>query len=444
MNKKLFALAFAIGGTTFLLTAVCIILSVLPLCTLQELLAAALTPFVFLVLVILIFTALVTERAARDIINKLNDIDVENPTEKIEFEEIMPFLKKLDKQKKQMQRKLKRVESANEEFKVITENMTEGFMIIDRNKELLTCNRFAKSILGIEKNEELSLRRLKHIDGFLRVVETALSGRRAEEEISLGDSSFSLIAHPVLSDGFVKGAVVLILDITETVEREKLRSEFTSNVSHELKTPLTSVSGFAEIMKDGTTPPEMVADFSRSIYDEAQRLITLVNDIIKISELDERSAQFTEEKVDLYKLCEEVIGRLRPMAEKRNIELLIKGERAVMVGVRKILEEMLYNVCDNAIKYNKENGRVEVGVSWTDSAIELTVADTGIGIPKASQPRVFERFYRVDKSHSKAIGGTGLGLSIVKHGAMYHSAKIELESTEGEGTTIKMVFSRDI
>ncbi len=226
------------------------------------------------------------------------------------------------------------------------------------------------------------------------------------------------------------------------MKREQLRQEFTSNVSHELKTPLTSISGFAEMMKSGGTPDETVVDFSTSIYDEAQRLITLVSDIMKISELDEGVIPFEKEQVDLRELSKDIIKRLTPVANKRNITLNIIGDTAFVSGTKKILDEMIYNLCDNAIKYNKENGAVDVIINTTDSKVNLTVRDTGIGIPQSEQSRVFERFYRVDKSHSKLVGGTGLGLAIVKHGAAYHNADISLESTEGKGTSVTISFSK--
>ena len=232
----------------------------------------------------------------------------------------------------------------------------------------------------------------------------------------------------------------MILDVTESVNSENLRREFTSNVSHELKTPLTSISGFAEIMKNGDTPNEMVIDFSNSIYDEAQRLISLVSDIMKISELDEKTVVYEKETVDLYSLSLEVAERLRAEADKKNIKINVIGDTAEVIGVRKILDEMIYNLCDNAIKYNKENGIVDIIVSLADSKVKLIVRDTGIGIPTAQQSRVFERFYRVDKARSKSIGGTGLGLAIVKHGAIYHNAEIELESKENAGTLVSVIF----
>lgn len=228
----------------------------------------------------------------------------------------------------------------------------------------------------------------------------------------------------------------------ELKEKDNMRREFTANVSHELKTPLTSISGFAELMKNGDVPNETVADFSKSIYDEAQRLISLVNDIIKISELDEKSISLKSESVDLYELSNEVIDRLRIEAAKKNITLNLIGAKADIIGVRKILDEMIYDLCDNAIKYNRENGRVDIVLNSTEYRVYLTVRDTGIGIPKEHQSRVFERFYRVDKSHSKKVGGTGLGLAIVKHGALYHNADISLESTEGKGTSITVSFDK--
>lgn len=231
--------------------------------------------------------------------------------------------------------------------------------------------------------------------------------------------------------------------IEELSKRDETRREFTANVSHELKTPLTSISGFAELMKNGDVPRDAAADFSKSIYDETQRLISLVNDIIELSELDEKNIPLEKENVDLYELSDEIIDRLKSEAAKKNVSLNLIGGSAKVCGVRKILDEMIYNLCDNAIKYNKENGRVDVIVNDTDKKAYLTVRDTGIGISAEHRPRVFERFYRVDKSRSKQVGGTGLGLAIVKHGAIYHNAEITLESAEGKGTNVTVAFDKD-
>lgn len=228
--------------------------------------------------------------------------------------------------------------------------------------------------------------------------------------------------------------------IKEAEEKNAFRREFTANISHELKTPLTSISGFAELMKEGGTPDELVMDFSSSIYDEAQRLISLVSDIIKLSELDEKNIGYDKENVDLYLLSEEVVKRLAAEAEKHAISMTVTGDHAQIYGIKKILFEIIYNLCDNAIKYNRENGSVKVNVLKRNGVTELTVNDTGVGIPSEHCERVFERFYRVDKSHSKNVGGTGLGLAIVKHGVIYHNADIRLKSEVGKGTSITIIF----
>lgn len=258
-----------------------------------------------------------------------------------------------------------------------------------------------------------------------------------------GDRCYSIISNPVYDDdGNIIGAVIIIIDITEISKREQLRREFTSNVSHELKTPLTSISGFAEIMRSGGTDEATVIDFSNSIYDEAQRLITLVSDIIKILELDEGTISYEKEEVDLYTLSLEIAARLSAQAHEKKVHFAVNGKKAEIMGVRKILDEIIFNLCDNAIKYNKENGEVTVSVINNEKSVIVSVTDTGIGIPAQQQDRVFERFYRVDKARSKSIGGTGLGLSIVKHGAMYHKAQITLESKENIGTTITVCFPK--
>ena len=239
------------------------------------------------------------------------------------------------------------------------------------------------------------------------------------------------------------GAVLLLVDITEKIQRENLRREFTANVSHELKTPLTSISGFAEIIQDGFVKPEDINKFAGKIFDEAQRLIALVGDVIKISQLDEGCLPYQKEETDLYTLAKETLERLREPAKRKQVSLFLEGEHAVFNTTRPILEEVLYNLCDNAIKYNHPDGKVTVTVLNGKNTISVSVADTGIGIPSTDQARVFERFYRVDKSHSKEIGGTGLGLSIVKHGAAYLGAQVELESCVGEGSLFRLVWGKE-
>ena len=351
-----------------------------------------------------------------------------------------PLLKKIADQRKTIDKQLKKALKMQEEFKLITENMSEGFLVIDKEMRILTHNSSAMKFLDISETESESILSVNRTRVFRKMLERVLSGERYESETESDERCCRFIANPVFAESQIIGAVIVILDVTESVNREKLRREFTSNVSHELKTPLTSISGFAEIMKNGGISDDMVVDFSGAIYDEAQRLISLVSDIMKISELDEKSVVYEKETVDLYALSLEVAERLRAEADKKNIKINVIGDTAEIFGVRKILDEMIYNLCDNAIKYNKKNGIVDIIVNLADSKVKLIVRDTGIGIPTAQQSRVFERFYRVDKARSKAIGGTGLGLAIVKHGAMYHDAELNLESQENVGTLVSVIF----
>ncbi|MBQ7976127.1 MAG: PAS domain S-box protein [Clostridia bacterium] len=401
-----------------------------------------LQPIIIIVVLALVISLFLSHITSKSIIKPINALDLENPSKNETYEELTPLLKKMSAQKKTIDRQIKEAGQSREEFRLITENMSEGLLVIDKGENVLSYNQAAIRLLEIADVKSGSVLTFNRSRGFRNVVEKALSGERAESDISHDENTYNLIANPVYENGKTIGAVIVIIDITESVKREQLRHEFTSNVSHELKTPLTSISGFAEMMKSGGTPEATVVDFSTSIYDEAQRLITLVSDIMKISELDEGVAPLEKEQVDLCELSKAVIKRLTPVASKRNITLNVIGDTAYVHGVKKILDEMIYNLCDNAIKYNKENGMVDVIINTTESKVNLTVRDTGIGIPQSEQSRVFERFYRVDKSHSKLVGGTGLGLAIVKHGAAYHDAGISLESTEGKGTGVTIKFNR--
>ena len=397
-------------------------------------------PVLFIMFAALILTLVLSSRVSKAIIEPINRLDLEVPENNDTYEELTPLLRKIADQKQTIEEQLADAHKKQKEFSLITENMSEGFLVIDQDANLLTFNSAALKLLDIAPPADRSVLMFCRAKEFRDVISDVLSGKRAENIMVRQERSYSLIANPVIQKGEVIGAVIVILDITESEKRDALRREFTANVSHELKTPLTSISGFAELMKAGDVSAEHVVDFSESIYDEAQRLITLVNDIIKISELDGESLSFERESVDLYELSKDVISRLENEADKRHIAFRLTGGRAEIWGVRKILEEMLYNLCDNGIKYNKEGGLVEVGVNQTTTDVNVTVKDTGIGIPAAHQSRVFERFYRVDKSHSKRVGGTGLGLAIVKHGAMYHHAKISMESTVDTGTAVTLAF----
>ncbi|NDO18286.1 PAS domain S-box protein [Lachnospiraceae bacterium MD329] len=412
--------------------------------TVFTILLGLLQPIILILVIALILTAVLSSRVSKAIIKPINELDLEYPDKNETYEELTPLLRKISEQKRTISQQLAEAKKKQNEFNLITENMNEGFLIIDKDTNILTHNGAALKLLGIENPASDSALALCRTKEFREVVTNSLSSEKAQSIMKQNDRAYSLIASPVFENENVIGAVIIIIDITEIEKREEMRREFTANVSHELKTPLTSISGFAELMKNGGVPNETVTDFSKSIYDEAQRLISLVNDIIKISELDEKSISLESEKVDLYELSNEIIDRLKSEAAKKNVTLNnLVGINAEIVGIRKILDKMIYNLCDNAIKYNKENGTVDIIVSGTDKKISVIVRDTGIGIPPEHQSRVFERFYRVDKSHSKKVGGTGLGLAIVKHGAMYHNADISLESTEGKGTSIKITFDKN-
>lgn len=408
--------------------------------TVFTILFGLLQPIMIVVFISILLSLWLCHRVSVKIVEPINTLDLEHPENNETYEELTPFLKKIANQRKIIDKQLKDAMQMQEEFKLITENMSEGFLIIDSEMRILTHNTAAMKLLNMSAAESENVLSVNRSKAFRKMLERVLSGVRNESETESDGKYYRFIANPVLDENNIIGAVIVILDVTESVNSENLRREFTSNVSHELKTPLTSISGFAEIMKNGDTPNEMVIDFSNSIYEEAQRLISLVSDIMKISELDEKTVVYEKETVDLYSLSLEVAERLRAEADKKNIKINVIGDTAEVIGVRKILDEMIYNLCDNAIKYNKENGIVDIIVSLADSKVKLIVRDTGIGIPTAQQSRVFERFYRVDKARSKSIGGTGLGLAIVKHGAIYHNAEIELESKENAGTLVSVIF----
>lgn len=409
--------------------------------TVAAILFSIIQPILIVFVIAVAISFALAQKVSKSIIKPINELDLDNPLNNEPYDELAPLLRKISKQKHTIEKQIKEAEHKQEEFRLITENMKEGFIVVDNKRNLLTYNRSALKLLGISRDKPDDILSADN-DKLTFVIDKALDGVREKSNLTLNDNYYSLIANPVFENGNVIGAVVLIIDVTESVKREQLRQEFTSNVSHELKTPLTSISGFAEMMKNGGTPDSVVTDFSSSIYDEAQRLITLVNDIIKISELDEKNARVDSEEVDLYELSADIINRLKPIADKRNISLNLIGESTVVSGTEKILDEMIYNLCDNAIKYNVDSGTVDIILSESNNNIKLTVRDTGIGIPQSEQNRVFERFYRVDKSHSKEIGGTGLGLSIVKHAAIYHNAEIKLKSELGKGTSITVIFDK--
>ena len=400
-----------------------------------------LTPFLWVATLVLILCGVLSYRLARQITKPLNAINPDNPAPLPSYPELTPLFDKLREQNRTIGKQMNELQLRQREFTAITENMREGFLLVDCKMHVLSSNHSALEVLGgRELKPGCLLYDAECRQEIFDAVDTALSGSHAELLLTIDETSWQVLANPVVASGQVAGAVVLFMDVTEREQRERLRREFSANVSHELKTPLTSISGFAELMKEGLVPPEKIPEFSGDIYKESLRLIGLVNDIIQLSRLDENSTQFQRAPVDLYDLCAQSIERLSPVAARQSVTLALTGEHAEIIGVEQLLKEMIYNLLDNAIKYNVPGGSVTASVRKSAGRTILSVADTGIGIPYAHQPRVFERFYRVDKSHSKEVGGTGLGLSIVRHAAQYHGARLELKSQPGKGTTITVTF----
>ena len=409
--------------------------------TVMAMLLMMMPPLLGVAAAVLLVCMLMAFRLARHIVDPINRIDLDHPVIEETYGELEPLVKRIQEQNRTIRRQMDELSQRQREFSALTDNMSEGFLLVDYKTNVLSANHSALRMLGDGKVEEITnLRRDNCLPQVLTTVEAALAGVRTETVQEIEGISWQIIANPVVSSGQVAGVAVLLMDVTEREQREKLRQEFSANVSHELKTPLTSITGFAELMKEGMVTGEKVKEFAGDIYREARRLIDLVNDIIRLSRLDENSKLFETEQVDLYDLCDEIIANLQNVAEQQNVTFSLSGEHVTINGVWQILNEMVYNLCDNAIKYNRPGGTVNVSVHRDGGSVRLTVRDTGIGIPYADQPRVFERFYRVDKSHSKEVGGTGLGLSIVKHGAQYHNARLELESEPGKGTSISVVF----
>ncbi len=400
-------------------------------------------PIAIVVIAAIVLSLILSTNVAKHIVEPINDLDLDEPMENTVYDELSPLLRKIAHQNSTIEEQLKEARQKQEEFRIITDNMSEGFIVIDNQMKILTYNAAALKLFGAEQKTPENILALSRSKPFRDAIYKSLYGEHSQAEMTTDERVYSIISNPVYdTEQEVIGAVIVVIDITEISRREQLRREFTSNVSHELKTPLTSISGFAEIMKSGGTDEATVVDFSRSIYDEAQRLISLVSDIIKLSELDDGTIEYEPETVDLYTLSLEIASRLSPQAQEKKIHFTVNGEKAEITGVRKIIDEIIFNLCDNAVKYNRCGGDVKVSVKNSADTVTVTVSDTGIGIPTVQQDRVFERFYRVDKARSKSIGGTGLGLSIVKHGVMYHNAQISLESKENEGTTVVINFPK--
>lgn len=407
------------------------------------LLLQLLPPFVAVLILMLLLSGVFASRLSGKVVEPLNGLDLEHPEENDAYDEVQPLLSKIGRQSRQIRLQLEAARRQQKEFSIITENMQEGLLVIDRYTMVLSVNSSVGKLLKVKEiktGESVYL--LNRSEEFRDVVCQVLEGKHEDKVLRLDGSDIQVIANPVTRENKTEGAVILLVDVTEKVEREQLRREFSANVSHELKTPLTSISGFAEIMQDGFVKDEDVKVFAGRIYKEAQRLIRLVGDVIRISRLDEGGLPYQWEKLDLYSLTHDIFSTLHEAAEKQEVHMYMEGGSTVLDTVPMIMEEVLYNVCDNAVKYNHRGGEVFVKLKDEGDAVRVNVRDTGIGIPKEDQERIFERFYRVDKSHSREIGGTGLGLSIVKHGVKTLNGRLWLNSEPGQGTEIIMEFPK--
>lgn len=402
-----------------------------------------LRPVLIIALLAVVLALLLAYRLSKNIVTPLNKLNLDSPLSNKVYEELSPLLKRMDAQQRQLKHQSEELKRKREEFETATENMSEGLIILNEKGVILSINRAAAKMLGLsEDSVGKDIFSEKTSVNLKEPTQIALSGKNKEEVFALRDGNCQLLANPVSTDGKVTGAALLVLDVTEKERAEQMRREFTANVSHELKTPLQTISGYAELLANGMVADKDKTAFSEKIYAEAQRMIRLIEDIIKLSNLDEGAVELTRETVDLYVTVENTVRSLLPAAKKANVTLSLNGENAEIYGIPQLLTAVVYNLCDNAIKYNKDGGTVFVSVKNNAENIVLSVRDTGIGIPKEQQERIFERFYRVDKSHSKEVGGTGLGLSIVKHAAKLHDAKITLESEVGKGTGITVIFPK--
>lgn len=403
-----------------------------------------LQPIMIIFVIAIILSAFLASRLSKKIVKPLNELNLDKPLDNNGYDELSPLLRRIDTQQKEISRQSEELRQRQNELEVMTSAMSEGIILLNNRGTVLSINKAAAKLFGTDcfciGEDIVSINRSLEL---AQLLNRAKNGEHSERVVELGCGRYQMMASPVISNNIVSGIVLLILDVTEKEKAEQLRREFTANVSHELKTPLHTISGSAELLANGMVKPEDIPIFLKRIYSETQRMIQLVEDIIRLSHLDEGAEDMKWDMVDLYAIAEETINSLADEAESNGIKFELYGETVLINGIRQLLQEIIYNLCDNAIKYNCRGGSVSVGVKNENEFAVLTITDTGIGIPAEHQERIFERFYRVDKSHSKEIGGTGLGLSIVKHAAKLHNAEIELHSIANKGTEITIKFPKN-
>ena len=407
-------------------------------------LALGMVPYLLCMIVLtILLSAVLARRLSRRIVAPINKLNLDEPLENNTYEELAPLLTRMEQQRRQIMSQIKELKWKKDEFNAVIDSMSEGLILINTRGQILSINRAATRLFGTDAScvgrDILTVDRSFSVQ---ELVSAAQSGKHGEIIKELKGRRYLIDASPVVSGDRAGGIVILAFDITEKALAEQQRREFSANVSHELKTPLQAITGSAELIENGLVKKEDLPRFIGHIRQEASRLVTLIDDIIRLSQLDEGGAM-PQEDVDIKTLAEDVIESLGVKAAEAGVSLAVQGSGGRIHGVRRLLWEIVFNLCDNAIKYNIKNGSVDVTVNSDEESVQLTVSDTGIGIPPEHQARVFERFYRVDKSHSKATGGTGLGLSIVKHAVLYHGGSIDLQSTPGVGTTVDVRFPKD-
>lgn len=408
--------------------------------TAGKLLLGMLRPIVIVLIAALVLSLILADRLAKRIVEPLNGLDLDRPLENDAYEELSPLLNRINRQHMQIARQLEDLNKKKDEFEQITESMQEGLVLLDQKGTILSINKAARSLfLANEECIGKDFITIERSYGVISAIQQAVRSGHAEERMEQGGRIYQLDITRIESAAKPVGAVILSFDITEQENAEQNRREFTANVSHELKTPLQGIIGSAELIENGMVKPEDMPRFVGHIRTEAQRLVTLIADIIRLSQLDE-GHELPMEGVDMLCVASDAAAQLKAAAEAKHISMSIEGEACTVYGARSLLYEVAYNLIDNAIKYNRENGMVDIKVSRENKKVKLTVSDTGIGIAPEHQQRIFERFYRVDKSHSKASGGTGLGLSIVKHAVQYHHGEIKLKSELNKGSEITVAL----
>ena len=407
------------------------------------LLVGMVQPILVVVIVAFILSAVLAKSLSRRIVRPLNELDLEHPLENDAYEELSPLLGRINRQHRQIDEQMMELERQKMEFSQITGSMREGLVLLDEKERVLSINPAAYKLFDAdERSVGQDFLTIDRSHDIRQAIVEAMTQGHGEARAERGGCVWQFDVSRIASGDTAVGAVLLAFDITDRETAEQNRREFTANVSHELKTPLQGIIGSAELLENGMVQPDDVPRFVGHIRKEAQRLVTLIGDIIRLSQLDEGD-EMLRETVDLLTLSQETASDLQAAAEQKNVSLFVEGESMRVNGVRRLLYEVIYNLCDNAIKYNVEGGSVKVSVGTEGGKAVVSVADTGIGIAPEHQSRIFERFYRVDKSHSKASGGTGLGLSIVKHAVQYHHGTVELKSEEGKGTTIRVLLPKE-